>query len=153
MTRVLDTLGVTELVTGIPGVSAVGAATILAEAGDPIRFSSARALVKHAGLCPRANESGKYTGTTSISGRGRPELRLAAWRAVFTALQHNPVLAARHAHLTGRAENPLTDTQARIAIAASLLRQLHAVIVTRTAWDPAIAAGLDRREDGAACAA
>jgi len=66
---------------------------------------------------------------------------------VFTALRHNPVLAARHAHLVGRAENPLTDTQARVAVAASLLRQLHAVIVTGTAWDPAIAAGLDRHED------
>jgi hypothetical protein len=60
------------------------------------------------------------------------QLRLAAWRAVFTALRHNPVLAARHHHLVGRTENPLTDTQARVAVAASLLRQLHAVIVTRT---------------------
>ena len=153
MLRVLDALGLTELVTTIPGVSAVGAAPILAETGDPTRFSAARALVKHAGLCPRDNASGTYQGTTTISGRGRPELRLAAWRAVFGALRHNPVLAARHAHLTGRADNPLTDTQARIAVAASLLRQLHAVIVTRTAWDPAIAAGLDRREDGAATAA
>jgi hypothetical protein len=144
MVGVLDALGLTELVVGIPGVSAVSAATILAESGDPARFSSARGLVKHAGLCPRDNASGSYRGKTAISGRGRPELRLAAWRAVFTALQHNPVLAARHAHLTGRAENPLTDTQARVAVAASLLRQLHAVIVTRTAWDPAIAAGLDR---------
>ena len=56
------------------------------------------------------------------------------------------MLAARHAHLTGRAQHPLTDTQARIAVAASLLRQLHAVIVTRTAWDRAVAAGLDRAE-------
>jgi hypothetical protein len=87
---------------------------------------------------------------TSISGRGRPELRLAAWRAVFTALQHNPVLAARHAHLTGRAENPLTDTQARIAVAASLPARR---VVTRTAWDPAVAAGLDRNHQGAAAAA
>jgi transposase len=153
MLGVLDQLDLTDLVSTIPGVSAIGAATILAEAGDPTRFSSARALVKHAGLCPRDNSSGSYQGKTAISGRGRPELRLAAWRAVFTALQHNPVLAARHAHLTGRTDNPLTDTQARVAIAASLLRQLHAVIVTRTAWDPAIAAGLDRREDGAATAA
>ena len=111
------TLGLTELVTSIPGLSAVGAATILAETGDPTRFSSARALVKHAGLCPRDNASGTYQGKTAISGRGRPELRLAAWRAVFAALQHNPVLAARHAHLTGRADNPLTDTQARVAVA------------------------------------
>ena len=145
MRDVLDALDLTELVATIPGISAISVAMILAETGDPTRFASARALVKHAGLCPRDNASGSYQGKTAISGRGRPELRLAAWRAVFPALIHNPVLAARHAHLTGRAENPLTDTQARVAVAAGLLRQLHAVVVTRTAWDPAIAAGLDRR--------
>ncbi|GAA2848357.1 hypothetical protein GCM10010472_01590 [Pseudonocardia halophobica] len=153
MIGVLDTLGLTELVETIPGLSAVGAAAILAETGDPTRFASARSLVKHAGLCPRDNASGTYQGKTGISGRGRPELRLAAWRAVFTALQHNPVLAARHRHLTGRADNPLTDTQARVAVAASLLRQLHAVVVTRTGWNSTIAAGLDRDERGTAAAA
>jgi transposase len=153
MVDVLDRLGLTELVTSIPGVSAVGAAAILAETGDPTRFTDARALVKHAGLCPRDNESGTYAGKTGISRRGRPRLRLAAWRAVFPVIRHNPVLAARHAHLTGRAEHPLTDTQARVAVAASLLRQLHAVLVTRTPWNPAIAAGLDRREQEAATAA
>jgi hypothetical protein len=109
MVAVLDHLDLTELVSTIPGVSAVGAVTILAETGDPTRFSSARALVKHAGLCPRDNSSGTYQGKTAISGRGRPELRLAAWRAVFGALHHNPVLAARHTHLTSRVDNPLTD--------------------------------------------
>lgn len=147
MLGVLDQLELTELVSGIPGVSAIGAATILAESGDPTRFSSARALVKHAGLCPRDNSSGTYQGKTGISGRGRPRLRLAAWRAVSTALIHNPVLAARHQHLLTRPDNPLTDTQARVAVAASLLRQLHAITVTRTAWDPAIAAGLDQHND------
>ncbi|MDP1806621.1 MAG: IS110 family transposase, partial [Acidimicrobiales bacterium] len=93
MLGVLDQLGLGDLAAGIPGVSAAGVATILAESGDPTRFSSARALVKHAGLCPRDNSSGTYQGKTGISGRGRPELRLAAWRAVFSALQHNPVLA------------------------------------------------------------
>jgi transposase len=130
MLSVLDQLDLTGLVTTIPGVSAIGAATILAETGDLTRFSSARALVKHAGLCPRDNSSGTYQGKTPITGRGRPEPRLAAWRAVFTALRHNPVLASRHAHLTGRADNPLTDTRARVAIAASLLRQMRAVTVT-----------------------
>ena len=141
MVAVLDELDLTRLVTSIPGLSAVGAAAILAETGDPARFSSARALVKHAGLCPRDNASGTYQGKTSISGRGRPELRLAAWRAAFAALRDNPVLAARHAHLVSRPERRLTDTQARVAVAGSLLRQLHAVVTTRTAWDPAIAAG------------
>ena len=146
MVAVLDQLGLTALLASIPGLSAVGAATILAETGDPARFSSARALVKHAGLCPRDNASGTYQGKTGISGRGRPELRLAAWRAVWGALHHNPVLAARHAHLVGRSERRLTATQARIAVAGSLLRQLHAVITTATPWDPAIAAGLTRAE-------
>ena len=35
----------------------------------------------------------------------------------------------------------LTKTQARVAVAGSLLRQLHAVLTTGNAWDPAIAGG------------
>lgn len=53
MVEILDDLDLTTLVCSIPGVSAVGAATILAETGDLTRFDSARAVVKHAGLCPR----------------------------------------------------------------------------------------------------
>ncbi len=148
MVAVLDDLDLTDLVTTIPGLSAVGAAAILAETGDLTRFDSARAVVKHAGLCPRENASGTYAGKTTISGRGRPLLRVAAWRAVWGALRHNEVLAARHAHLTAREHNRLTDAQARVAVAGSLLRQLFVVVTTRTAWNPAIAAGqLDPRTE------
>lgn len=52
MTDALDELGLTELVTSIDGLSAVGAAVILAETGDLSRFASARSVVKHAGLNP-----------------------------------------------------------------------------------------------------
>jgi hypothetical protein len=141
MLDVLDTLQLTELATSIDGLSAVGAAAILAEAGDPARFDCARTWVKHAGLCPRANESGTFAGQTKISGRGRPALRTAAWRAVWGALRHNPVYAARFQHLRTRADNPLRDGQARAAIAAALLRQLFVVVTRRVAWNPAIAAG------------
>jgi transposase len=141
MLGVLDALELTELVTTIPGLSAVGAAAILAEAGDPARFDCPRTWVKHAGLCPRANESGTFAGTTKVSGRGRPALRTAAWRAVWGALRHNPVYHARFVHLTTRASNPLRPGQARAAIAAALLRQLFVVVTRRVAWDPAIAAG------------
>jgi transposase len=90
MVTVLDELGLTALVTTIAGLTPVGAAAILAETGDPGRFATARALVKHAGLCPRDNASGACQGKTAISGRGRPALRLAAWRAVWAALPNNP---------------------------------------------------------------
>ena len=46
MVTVLGELGLTELVTSITGLSAVGAASILAETGDPRRFTSGRALVQ-----------------------------------------------------------------------------------------------------------
>jgi transposase len=164
MTTVLDELRLTELVTSITGLSAIGAAAILAQTGDPHRFSSARALVKHAGLAPRENLSGAFKGRTKLTGQGRPGLRLAAWRAVWGAQRANPVYAARFAHLTTREQNKLTVTQAQAVIAttreqnkltvtqaqaviaAAILRQLHAVVTTSRAWNPAIAThGAERR--------
>jgi transposase len=142
MTAVLDELGLTELVTSIDGLSAVGAAVILAETGDLSRFASSRAVVKHAGLNPAENTSATMTGKTRISRRGRPGLRAAAWRAVWGGMRHNRVLQAKHAHLTGRTEgNRLCDGQARAACAATVLRWLYAVVTTRQMWDPRIAAG------------
>jgi transposase len=141
MLTVLGELGLTELVTSITGLSAVGAASVLAETGDPRRFTSGRALVKHAGLAPRQKNSGSYAGRTRMTGQGRPALRLAAWRAVWGALKANPVYAARFAHLTGREHNKLSTGQAHAALAAALLRHLHAIITTGQRWDPAIAAG------------
>jgi transposase len=153
MTGVLDELGLTELVTSITGLSAVGAAAILAQTGDPRRFATARALVKHAGLAPREKASGTFVGRTKLTGQGRPGLRLAAWRAVWGAQQANPVYAARYRYLTSREHNKLCATQAQTVIAAAILRHLHAVITTGQAWDPAIAAHGSRvRRDPATAA-
>jgi transposase len=144
MLELLDHMGIAEVAGSIPGVSAVSVAAILAETGDPSRFSTARAMVKHAGLAPVDNSSGNYNGAATISRRGRPTLRLAAWRAVWGALRHNQVYATRHKHLTTRAVDKLTTQQADAAIAAALIRQVHAIITTRTPWDAAIAAGQRR---------
>jgi transposase len=94
MCAVPEELGLAGLVTTIAGLTVTGAAAILAETGDPARFATARALDGHAGLCPRDNSSGAHQGKTPISGRGRPALRLAAWRAVWAAMPNNPVMAA-----------------------------------------------------------
>jgi transposase len=139
MGAALDDLGLTDLVTTIAGLTVTGAAAILAETGDPARFATPRALDGHAGLCPRENPSGAAQGKTHISGRGRPGLRLAAWRAVWAAMPNNPVMAARFAYLTTRQDNRLARQQARTTCAAALLRWIHVVITRRVAWDPAIA--------------
>jgi transposase len=141
MTGILDELGLTALVTSIDGLSATGAAVILAETGDLTRFSSARAVVKHAGLNPAENTSATITGRTRIARRGRPRLRTAAWRAVWGGMRHNQVLQDKYQHLTGRDGDRLNDGQARTACAAALLRWLHAVVTTRREWDPKVASG------------
>jgi transposase len=142
MCAVLDELGLTGLVTSIDGLSAAGAAAILAETGDLSRFASARSVVKHAGLNPAENTSATLAGRTRVSRRGRPGLRTAAWRAAWAGLRHNRVLAARYAHLTGRDGARLAGGQARAACAAALLRWLYAVITRRQPWDARIAAGV-----------
>jgi transposase len=153
MLCVLDQLELTELVTSITGLSAIGAAAILAETGDPRRFLTARALVKHAGLAPREKLSGNFTGRTKLTGQGRPGLRLAAWRAVWGAQRANTVYGARYRHLTTREQNKLTVTQAQTVIAAAILRHLHAVITTGQAWDPEVATHGTRPQRQASAAA
>ncbi|WP_147063882.1 IS110 family transposase [Knoellia locipacati] len=150
MVTVLDLLGLTVLATSIDGLSPVGAAAILAETGDLTRFTSARAVVKHAGLAPRERKSGAFTGRARLSGAGRPRLRVAAWRAVWGCLQTNRVYAARYRHLTTRESNRLTPTQAQTAVAGAILRQLHYVITHQQAWDPAVAAHGTRQLEVAA---
>jgi transposase len=141
MVGILDAMGLTRLVTSVPGLSATGAAAILAETGDLSRFASPRSVVKHAGLAPAENTSATLRGQTRVSGRGRPGLRLAAWRAVWPGLVHNQVLADRFAHLTSRDSNRLSAGQSRVACAATLLRWLYAIITSRQPWNAHIAAG------------
>jgi transposase len=141
MTAMLDELGLTGLVTGIDGVSALSGAVMLAETGDMSRFTSGRAVVKHAGLNPAEHTSATIKGKARVSRRGRPALRAAAWRAVWAALRRNKVLAAKHAHLTGRDASRLAGGQARTACAATLLRWLRAVITTGQPRDARVAAG------------
>lgn len=92
MIGLLDELGLPQLVTSITGLSAIGAAAILTETGDPTRFATTRALVKHADLAPQENLSVSFVGRSKLTGQGRPSMRLAAWRAVWGAHRANPVM-------------------------------------------------------------
>jgi transposase len=159
MVAVLGELGLARL-ADIPGLTAVGAAAILAETGDPRRYETSSSLVKHAGLSPAGNASGAFEGQERISRRGRPGLRTAVWRAVWPLIIHNPVMAAKYRALTEAADaaarveraRPGTGSpqagaaqraararraRARVACAASLLRWIYSMTVHGTRWDPA----------------
>jgi len=115
------------------GASALSGAVVLAETGDLARFASGRALVRHAGLNPSEHTSATINGQTRISRRGRPGLRTAAWRAVWSALRHNTILLAKHAHLTGRDQNRLAGGEARLAPPGSPVARMAAGPVWRCA--------------------
>jgi transposase len=159
MVAVLGELGLARL-AGIPGLTAVGAAAILAETGDPSRYDSSSSLVKHAGLSPAGNSSGAFDGPARISRRGRPALRTAVWRAVWPLLVHNRVMAAKYQALTAAADAAAQAAapgsrqasaaaraaaarraSARVACGASLLRWIYSMTVHGTGWDPAQASG------------
>jgi len=145
MVAVLDELGLSRL-GGIPGLTAVGAAAILAETGDPRRYDSSSSLVKHAGLAPSENASGAFAGRPRISRRGRPGLRLAAWRAVWPMLRFNPVMAAKYQAMTGAGDADTAAARARrararVACAPALLRWIYSMAVHGTSWDAAAASG------------
>lgn len=164
MTAVLSgELGLSRL-AGIPGLTLLGAAVILAEAGDPRRYETSGSLVKHAGLSPADRSSGAFEGESHISRRGRPALRTAAWRMVFPLLLHNPVMAAKYQAMVAAAESAAAESaaaarpgsaraaqagravrsaraKARVACAASLLRWIRFMAVHGADWDPAAASG------------
>jgi transposase len=156
-------LGLARL-AGIPGLTLTGAAVILAEAGDPRRYETAKSLVKHAGLSPADMSSGAFEGASRISRRGRPALRAAAWRMTFPLLAHNPVMAAKYQALVAAAEEAAAESaararpgsaqaaqaaraarsaraRARVACAACLLRWIRFMAVHGADWDPVAASG------------
>jgi hypothetical protein len=163
MAAVLGELGLSRL-ADIPGLTAVGAAAILAETGDPRRYDSSSSLVKHAGLSPSGNASGAFEGQAHISRRGRPGLRLTVWRAIWPLLIHNSVMAAKYAAMIAAADAAAAQAaqaqsgtgsrrasaaaaaqarraKARVACAASLLRWIYSMVVHDTGWDPDVASG------------
>ncbi len=167
MAAVPGELGLARL-GDIPGLTAAGAAAVLAETGDPRRYDSSSSLARHAGLSPAENASGAFQGQAHISRRSRPGLRLAVWRAVWPLLIHNPVMAAKYAAMTaadaaaqassGGRSRPASAAaaararraKARVACAALLLRWIYSTVVHGTGWDPAIACGAATRPAEAA---
>jgi transposase len=163
MTALLAELGLARL-GDVPGLSATGAAVILAETGDLHRYETSGSVVKHSGLSPSDNASGAFEGASKISRRGRPSLRLAVWRASGPMIRHNPVMKARYEAMVAGAEEAAraaagsarpgsaqasqaarniraARAKARVACAAALVRWLYFMTVHGVAWDPVAASG------------
>ena len=121
-----------EILRSLPGVGRVVAATVLAEAFQPLAERDYHALRSFAGTAPVTNQSGKRRGVTMRRACNR-RLRNAVYHWARVAAQHDPrareiykALRAR-GHTHGRALRQLADR---------LLAILVAMLLSGTLYDP-----------------
>jgi transposase len=123
--------GEVEFLTGMPGLSRVGASVVLAEIGpDMSRFPTPGHLVSWAGLCPRNDESAGKRRSTKLR-HGAPWLKTllvqAAWAAVRVKASYPQALFHRLKARRGA-------KKAIVAVAASMLSAIHVMLTRRVAY-------------------
>jgi transposase len=106
-----------QLMTSVPGVGRVTAATLLAE-------------LPELGALPRREISGKYRGRRTIWG-GRAAVRAALYMAAVVASRHNPVIRAFYEKLVAAGK---LKKVALVACMRKLLVILNAMLKHDTPW-------------------
>jgi len=126
-----------KYILSIKAISTLSVALILAEIGDPERYSSAGQLVKLAGIQPVPTRSGtKQRSSTPMSHQGRPGLRTALYFICLRLIQVDSRFQEVYRYLQKRAKNPLTKMQALGVLMNKLLHILWALISKKAPYDP-----------------
>jgi len=121
----------------LPGIGAIMALTILAEAGDLRLFHHHRQFLSYCGLDLCKAQSGQSRGRETLSKRGNKRLRMVFWMAGLRALRMREN-AFRDKYERYLAENPFDLDRRRkavTAVAAKMARVAYAVIKTGTDYE------------------
>ncbi len=111
-------------IKSMPGIGPAIASTVLAAIGEPHRFSSAKKVLKLAGLDLSASRSGKNSDkmTPRLSKSGKANLRYALYQAAVVATSRNPHFVEYFTRLLkGREREPGIKTKMRVKVAAKML--------------------------------
>jgi transposase len=142
----LDETGYADKLLSIKGVGVVSASSFLGEVGDPLRFTNARQISNYAGYDLVEDSSGKNKSGTSISKRGRKQLRSILFLMSFTLVGCNPEMKALYHHLTKRRDNPLKKKQALVVISKKIITVIYSLLKKQEKYDPELVLGPIRRE-------
>jgi transposase len=121
----------------LPGIGAITALTILAEAGDLRRFGHHRQFLNYCGLDLCKCQSGQSRGQETLSKRGNKRLRMLFWLAAVSAIRMREN-AFRDKYERYLSENPLDADRKRkalTAVAAKVARVAYAVIKTGSDYE------------------
>ena len=146
MDELLGYTGYKELLVGIKGVGIVSAAAFLAEIGDPMRFDNPRQIHRMAGYNLVENSSGQNKSGTSISRRGRKQLRALLFRMAMVMVCRNNELKQLYQYLRTRPANPLKGKQALIVISKKIVTIMYQIIKTNAVYQPALVLGPVRKQ-------
>jgi transposase len=116
-----------------PGIGRVVAATMLAEASQPLAARDYHSLRAHAGVAPVTRRSGKRK-LVAMRHACNPRLRNALYHWARVSAQHDPRCQAHYSALRQRGH---THGRALRGVADRNLRVLIAMLQTATTYDPA----------------
>ena len=124
-----------ELLVSVPGIATHTAVQLLPELLVLPETMTVRQWVAHAGLDPRAHQSGTSAARPArISKVGNAHIRRALYMPALVAVQHDPHVRAFFDKLIARGKTPL---QAYVAVMRKLLHAIYGMLTTRTAFVPA----------------
>ncbi len=121
-----------ELLISVPGIAAHTAVQLLPELLVLPETMTVRQWVAHAGLDPRAHQSGTSVEKPArISKVGNAHIRRALYMPALVAVQHNRHVRAFFEKLVARGKTPL---QAYVAVMRKLLHAIYGMFTTRTTF-------------------
>ena len=135
--EICSQLSEVKMMLEIKGVGLTTASGIIAELGDIRNYDHPNQLIKMAGLSLIEESSGKKKGKTSISKRGRSDLRKFLYQVIFGMIGTNAAFKELYKYYTQRAKNQLTGKQAIIALSRKLLRIIYAIVTKNEPYDEA----------------
>jgi len=114
----------------IPGIGAVIALIILAEAGDLRRFSHYKKFLKYCGLNLSTQQSGAFRGLSKLSKYGNSRLRYAFWIAGTSAIRmrENTFRKKYENYVKSDPQNPDLKRKAYTAVAAKIARVAYGLV-------------------------
>jgi transposase len=123
-----------QILTTLPGVAVVRAASFAAHSLPIDRFPTADHLYAATGLAPATWQSASLTRRGRISRQGLPEHRDALMGIAWGLSQYSPSFRERDTELRGRGMRPI---QARVALARHACRLGYALLTTQQPFDEA----------------
>ena len=137
MASVLDRIEIGKYLLSIKGLGVVSLAMCLGETGDPMRFDDVRQMARLAGYNLVENSSGTNVSGTSISKRGRKNLRSVLYQISMSMVATNPEMKQLYEYLKPRKESPLKKLQALVVIGKKVLTLIFTLSKKKEYYEPA----------------